>query len=50
MVCCTLVKEFIRKGKIFLKIVYLINHIFASADIDTLQDLQYAEYLYQKNL
>jgi N-acylneuraminate cytidylyltransferase len=25
-----------------------VNHIFANVDIDTLEDLEYAEYLYQK--
>ncbi|MFT5963708.1 MAG: CMP-N-acetylneuraminic acid synthetase [Flavobacterium sp.] len=42
--------EVIRKGKIFSKnsMPFEVNHIFARVDIDTLQDLEYAEYLYQK--
>jgi CMP-N-acetylneuraminic acid synthetase len=27
-----------------------VNHIFASVDIDTPEDLEYAEYLFQKNI
>ena len=28
---------------------YLVNHIFAHVDIDTIEEVEYAEYLYQKN-
>lgn len=28
---------------------FVVNHIFANVDIDTPEDLEYAEYLYQKN-
>ena len=42
--------KFIREGKIFSEnsIPYEVNHIFASIDIDTQDDFDYAEYLYQK--
>jgi N-acylneuraminate cytidylyltransferase len=42
--------ELIREGKIFSKnsIPYEVNHIFANVDIDTQDDFDYAEYLYQK--
>ncbi|TRX04550.1 acylneuraminate cytidylyltransferase family protein [Flavobacterium gawalongense] len=40
----------IREGKIISEnsIPYVVNHIFASIDIDTQDDFDYAEYLYQK--
>ncbi|MFV8271452.1 cytidylyltransferase domain-containing protein [Flavobacterium sp. GT2N3] len=40
----------IRDGKIFSEnsIPYEVNHIFASIDIDTQDDFDYAAYLYQK--
>ena len=42
--------KLIREGKIFSEnsIPYEVNHIFASIDIDTQDDFDYAEYLYQK--
>jgi CMP-N-acetylneuraminic acid synthetase len=42
--------KLIREGKIISEksIPYEVNHIFASIDIDTQDDLEYAEYLYQK--
>jgi CMP-N-acetylneuraminic acid synthetase len=40
----------IKEGKIISEnsIPYEVNHIFASIDIDTQDDFDYAEYLYQK--
>lgn len=42
--------KLIREGKIISEnsIPYEVNHIFASIDIDTQDDFDYAEYLYQK--
>ncbi|MDI5887385.1 cytidylyltransferase domain-containing protein [Flavobacterium yafengii] len=42
--------KLIKEGKIFSQnsIPYEVNHIFASIDIDTQDDFDYAEYLYQK--
>ncbi len=42
--------KLIREGKIFSEksIPYEVNHIFANIDIDTQDDFDYAEYLYQK--
>lgn len=48
---------YITKASLILKDIIIsenafpfeVNHIFANVDIDTLEDLEYAEYLYQKN-
>jgi CMP-N-acetylneuraminic acid synthetase len=42
--------ELIREGKIISEngIPYEVNHIFANIDIDTQDDFDYAEYLYEK--
>jgi N-acylneuraminate cytidylyltransferase len=42
--------ELIREGKIFSEnsVPYEVNHIFANIDIDTQDDFDYAEYLYEK--
>ena len=42
--------KLIKEGKIFSQnsIPYEVNHIFAGIDIDTQDDFDYAEYLYQK--
>ncbi|TDE53935.1 cytidylyltransferase domain-containing protein [Flavobacterium sp. GT3P67] len=44
--------KLIREGKIFSEnsIPYEVNHIFASIDIDTQDDFDYAEYLFKKNV
>ncbi|MFV8440710.1 cytidylyltransferase domain-containing protein [Flavobacterium sp. LB2P44] len=42
--------KLIREGKIFSEnsLPYEVNHIFATVDIDTQDDFDYAAYLYQK--
>lgn len=44
--------KLIREGKIFSEnsIPYEVNHIFASIDIDTQDDFDYAEYLFKKSV
>lgn len=44
--------EAIMKGNLISEksFPYRLNHIFATVDIDTQEDLDYANYLYQKNI
>lgn len=42
---CILENELITKDAF----PYLVSHIFAHIDIDTIEEVEYAEYLYQKN-